>query len=258
MTWAFFLSTAPVLFFMAMQASSFNTALGIIRKKSVGELSCFPFLSMTVNGAVWTLYATLKQDATIFIPNFSSLIVGFICTVIYNSYTKLGIPAHYFYISSVILCLCIILAAFENASFIGIIGVAMAVILMGSPLAVIKTVLDTRSTAALPFYTSLMTFFNAFSWSLYGILIAHDVMVWFPNLLGLCLTIGQLALFVLFGVHTQPTDSDVDSRYDAVSKVDDISNLEILPISGIREVRYTSVHQQNFKHDETPAAITIK
>ncbi len=48
---------------------------------------------------------------------------------------------------------------------------------MGSPLATLSTVVREQSTNAMPFTTSLLTWGNAFSWSLYGLVIADDKMV---------------------------------------------------------------------------------
>ena len=40
-----------------------------------------------------------------------------------------------------------------------------------------STVIRDRSTASLPFTTSFATWCNALSWSAYGLLVAHDIMV---------------------------------------------------------------------------------
>ena len=65
----------------------------------------------------------------------------------------------------------------NNADLLGTIGCALAVLLMGSPLATLSTVIREKSTASMPFGTSLMTWGNAISWSLYGLMIANDPMV---------------------------------------------------------------------------------
>lgn len=86
-----------------------------------------------------------------------------------------------------------------NYKLLGSIGCILAIILMGSPLATLKTVLTEKSTASLPFLTSFTGWCNALAWSSYGLLVAHDAMIYGPNLVGLTLASFQLFLFVLFG-----------------------------------------------------------
>ena len=88
----------------------------------------------------------------------------------------------------------------RNASKIGLIGCSLAIVLSGSPLATIKTVLKDKSTAALPFMNSFSTWLNAMCWFLYGILVAHDVMIFGPNGMGLALASIQMLMFVLYGL----------------------------------------------------------
>lgn len=90
----------------------------------------------------------------------------------------------------------------DAAHYIGLTGCTLAVILMGSPLATLKTVIETKNTSAMPFATSLATFFNAASWTGYGFLVANDPMVWGPNTLGLVAACVQMGLFAKYGIHT--------------------------------------------------------
>ena len=90
------------------------------------------------------------------------------------------------------------------AQYIGLTGCALAVILMASPLATLKTVIATKNTSAMPFATSLATFMNAASWTGYGVLVAHDPIVWGPNVLGLAAACVQMGLFAKYGIHTAP------------------------------------------------------
>ena len=64
-----------------------------------------------------------------------------------------------------------------NYQLLGSLGCVLAIVLTGSPLATLRTVLKDKSTAALPFITSLAAFCNSASWSLYGLLVANDAMV---------------------------------------------------------------------------------
>ncbi len=213
------LAVLPILFFMLMQCAALAVAYTIHKNQSVNNLSPIPFLSMLVNGVYWSLYGDMKQDFTVFVPNFSSVIVGLICVIVYHIYSKYGIKSSYYLISLGLIIVAVIYKIYNVPNILGYIGVVMAVLLMGSPLATLGTVLKEKSTAALPFYPSLMTFFNALSWSLYGLLVSKDPLIYGPNLLGLILAVIQLLLFVIFGF---PSTIDINT---AASK-----DLEVLPL----------------------------
>jgi solute carrier family 50 protein (sugar transporter) len=68
-----------------------------------------------------------------------------------------------------------------------------------SPLAVVRTVIKDKSTASLPFFTSLVIWFNTTSWLFYGYLVANDVLIWGPNVLGFGLASLQMCLFSVYG-----------------------------------------------------------
>ena len=71
---------------------------------------------------------------------------------------------------------------------------------MGSPLSTLKKVMAEKSTQSMPsFSTSVTTWLNAFSWSLYGLIVAKDFMVYAPNLVGLLLASVQLFLYAWLG-----------------------------------------------------------
>jgi hypothetical protein len=55
------------------------------------------------------------------------------------------------------------------------------VVLMGSPLATLGTVLKTQKTDSMPLMTTLVTAGNALSWTLYGSLVAQDPMIYVPR-----------------------------------------------------------------------------
>jgi solute carrier family 50 (sugar transporter) len=87
----------------------------------------------------------------------------------------------------------------DNIMMVGYLGCGMSILVSGSPLAVIKTVLKDKSTAALPFWTSFAAWLNSLSWVLYGYFVIFDVMILLPNLLGLFLTSLQISLFIYYG-----------------------------------------------------------
>jgi solute carrier family 50 protein (sugar transporter) len=135
-----------------------------------------PFASLLVNCCIWSFYGLLKNDTTVLFPNGLGIFTGGFCFSVYKLYGNKKD-----FLSNTVVGGLILLAFYLYASgdpeSLGMIGCVNAVLLMGSPLATLSTVIREKNTATMPFTTSLMAWGNAVSWSLYGVLIAHDAMV---------------------------------------------------------------------------------
>jgi solute carrier family 50 (sugar transporter) len=193
------LRVAGPAFFLGMQGSSVLTARGILEDKSVGQLSPLPFVSLLTNCIIWSFYGLLRKDSTVLVPNAIGIVSGLGCVLAYQKHAP-SFPTTLYAGASLIVLVSTLLASMGNYNLIGSIGCGLAVIVMGSPLATLKTVIQSRSTAALPFPTSFMGFCNSLSWSAYGLLVANDVMIYGPNLVGLFLSSIQMLLFAVFGL----------------------------------------------------------
>jgi solute carrier family 50 (sugar transporter) len=170
------LVAGPVIF-MSMQCSMIFTAIKIKKANSTLSYSNFPFICMFTNCVIWVLYGMLKQNYTVVAPNLTGVFAGAFAIGVYEIYSST--PPH---ITTYLLSLSIVvtgLTLYVYGDFfdVGLIGDALAALNMGAPLSVVGTVLRYRSTAAMPFYTSLAAWGNGLSWSLYGILIAQDPLV---------------------------------------------------------------------------------
>ena len=170
------LKCAGPIFFLGLQASSVQTAMKILKEKSVGKLSPIPFLCLLTNSIIWTMYGFLKNDMTVLIPNVSGSVAGLGCALTYQRYSTNNNILHV--LTSIFIIIgCISLAASSQTVLLGTIGCVLAIALSGSPLATIQTVIRDKSTDALPLTTSLVTWLNCISWFLYGTILAKDIMV---------------------------------------------------------------------------------
>lgn len=196
--------TAGPCFFMGMQVASVTSAVRIHTSQSTGQLSSFPFMSLMTNSVLWTMYATLRGDYTVLVPNFIGSVVGLGCVCVYHLHSSRETyesEGRYYYLgSAAIIGFGLVCSYYGNVELIGTLGVVMCVVLMGSPLAVLNTVLAERNCNAMPFWTSLATWFNTFSWAMYGLIDAKDFMIYFPNFVGLTLASVQMLLFATFGI----------------------------------------------------------
>jgi len=185
------------LCFIGLQMSSLSTAFTIVEKKTADKLSPIPFASLFTNCIIWTLYGFLKLDNTILIPNGLGVFVSIFCLWAYHTNT-IHKPIKEYLIVALICGVCFHLVSSKQDQMIGLIGCALSVILSGSPLAVVKTVIIEKSTAALPFWTSLATWMNNVSWILYGYFVTNDKYVYLPSLLGFVLSSIQMMLFLKY------------------------------------------------------------
>jgi len=198
------LRVVPPTMFMAMQASMVGTSLTIYRNRQVGSLSVFPFVSMFVNSFLWTCYGTLREDFTVVVPNLTGTFVGLAGMFVFHNNAPIEsyeTEGKYYYAGASAFTLFGLLSFFYGADqLIGSVAVVMCVVLMGSPLVSLRTVLMDKNCQSMPFWTSLTTWINTLSWTLYGIVVAHDFMIYFPNICGFILASFQMILFAIFGI----------------------------------------------------------
>ena len=194
------LHTAGPFFFMGMQISSLQTAFRISRNNSVGDLSPIPFLSLLMNGSVWLIYGGVKADLTICVPNFTAVVVGAVCVFLYHANSRDKVSTIFYAVVFSVILSSIYLGSISDLTSLGLIGVFLSILLMGSPLSTVATVIREKKTDSMPFATSVTTFLNCFAWTSYGYMVAHDTMLWLPSFIGLILAIFQLLLFVIYGL----------------------------------------------------------
>jgi len=166
------LRIAGPAFFLGMQGSAVKTAMTIMSEKSVGPLSPFPFVSLLTNCVIWSYYGLLKQDMTVLVPNAIGVLSGLICVLGYHRHATTK-PMSLYAGAAAIIALSSSWALAGNFQLLGYLGCLLAVILTGSPLITLATVIKEKSTAALPILMSLSAFLNSASWSAYGIHHTH-------------------------------------------------------------------------------------
>lgn len=153
-------------------------------------------------------YGLFLSDNAVFVPNVVGAIVGILATFVYQSFSS-SVPWVQYGGAFAILLLTIHFVVVQDGESIGLIGCVLSVMLSASPLAVIKTVIIEKSTASLPFGTSLALFLCGMSWTLYGLLLNNPILI-VPNMLGAFLSGLQMCLFAYYGIQTSD-DKDTSS-----------------------------------------------
>lgn len=195
------ISASGPIFFIVMQISLLSSALhDIIREKNEKKLSPIPFFTLFVNCYVWTLYAYLTSELSLLLPEALGVIVGLFCVISYGFYSTQTIPVYVISISLLIITAGSLCTAFMWLEFLGMLCMCLSIALTASPLAAIRQVIKQRCTDAMPLSTSLSAWCSSLAWSLYGVRIVHDVMVYTPAALGLFLATFQLVLHIIYNM----------------------------------------------------------
>lgn len=149
----------------------------------------------------------MKKDSKIWSPN----LFGLICALNYFYQFKKhckgasnlpGTASQHVNYSAIIITLTALIATTLDSglasAIIGKVGVIFCVILFASPLAALKTVIDTKSAKAIPLPFTLTCILNCFLWTVYGFDM-KDFNIYFPNFLGLLSSLAQFGLILFYG-----------------------------------------------------------
>lgn len=156
---------------------SVQCAFKMLQTKSLQGMSSLPFSSLLANSIVWTCYGLLRGDHTVIVPNGAGILAGAFCMWAYNTISKAGDESLTFGILALLSVTTGWAYIQKQADFLGSIGCLLSILLLGAPLATFGKVVREKSTTSMSFPISMASFLNSLSWTLYGLLIAHDPMV---------------------------------------------------------------------------------
>ena len=194
------LSSAGPIINLSLQVASLGIAMDINKRGSVRGLSAVPFITLLMNCVIWAQYGYLKENKTVYFPALTGIACATVCSTIYDRHSKEVNKATLYRVAFAIMGASTALFMMKQPYFIGIIGCVISVCLLAAPLAALGTVLRDKSTASMPFSTSAINTLNVLVWLTYGLLVADDVMIWGPNVLGLFVCGAQMVLFAKFGI----------------------------------------------------------
>lgn len=180
----------------------------ISKDKSVGALPLLPYSSMIANAFVWTCYGFMKNESKIWIANGPGLFLGLYYFVNFVKHSPKAAPTlpgsvqkHLQVALAIIMAT--LLTAFSplksKSVIVGRAAVAICIALFASPLASLKTVIDTKSAASIALPLSVAMTMNGFLWTTFGALRLKDANVVIPSFLGLVSGVAQIALKLIYG-----------------------------------------------------------
>eukprot|EP01084_Bolivina_argentea_P001052 1936_1 len=191
---------------LSVQSSGIPTILSIIEKESINaNESPFLFIMLIINGLIGCTYSILTSQTVMFVSQICAIVFGIIYLYTFHHYSvterkqQIQLYIQFIIIGFIFVSTFVIFTFYHNEhiviQFVGILGLLSAIMLMSSPLCVMKAVIRDGTSIYLPKTTVIATFISAFTWLMYG-LAKQDEFVWIPNGIGLIASVIQIYLLL--------------------------------------------------------------
>ncbi|KAL7501108.1 hypothetical protein ACHAWT_010859 [Skeletonema menzelii] len=230
-----------------------KSLLMAIKSGSLGSLNCTPWVFMTGNTIGWLAYSFITLDLFVFFANAPGLLIsiwlntGAMKLQYYEELVKRSaaenrsrdgdddaisvqtakidccqqLTSHELKVLQIVLVWIIILSTtslipVSNEEMKFIVGVAVNINLIffyAAPLSTIASVIRTKNSASIHFWTMAMNTSNAFFWCVYSLAI-QDYYILIPNGLGFLFGLVQVALYQCF-----PRSEEVIDASDSVTEL---------------------------------------
>ncbi|KAF0924577.1 hypothetical protein E2562_010211 [Oryza meyeriana var. granulata] len=196
---------------MLLYAAPILTFKRVIKKASVEEYSCIPYILALFSCLTYSWYgfpAVSYGWENLTVCTISSLGVLFESTFIsiYVWFAPRGKKKQVMLMASLILAVFGMTVFFSSflihnhhirKVFVGSIGLVSSISMYGSPLVATKQVIRTKSVEFMPVYLSLFTFLTSLTWMAYGVL-GRDPFIAAPNCIGSIMGILQLVVYCIY------------------------------------------------------------
>ncbi|KAF3533796.1 hypothetical protein DY000_02042750 [Brassica cretica] len=180
----------------------------IVKRRSTEEYECLPYICTLLGSSLWTYYGIVTPgEYLVSTVNGFGVLAESIYTLIFLFFVP---KPRFLKTITLVLALNILFpviaivgtrTAFGDAktrsNSMGFICATLNIIMYGSPLSAIKTVVTTKSVKYMPFWLSFFLFLNGAIWGVYALLV-HDVFLLVPNGMGFFLGTMQLLIYAFY------------------------------------------------------------
>ncbi|KAL6850050.1 hypothetical protein ACP4OV_020677 [Aristida adscensionis] len=189
--------------------SPIKTFWRIVRSGSTEEFESAPYVFTLFNSLLWVYYGVTKPDGYLVATvNGFGAVMEAIYVVLFIIYAVDGATRF----KTARLAAALDIGAFGvvyavttfaiselelRVMVIGMICACLNVLMYGSPLAAMKTVINTKSVEFMPFFLSFFLFLNGGIWALYALL-DRDIFLGTPNGIGFFLGTIQLIVYAIY------------------------------------------------------------
>ncbi|KAI4378936.1 hypothetical protein MLD38_016353 [Melastoma candidum] len=224
----------------------------IVRTRSTEEFQSFPYVCTLLSSALWTYYGIIKAGAYLVATvNGFGIVAESVYVILFLVYapqkSKINTAAmvgalDIGVLAGLILATGLGMKGDIRIDVVGFMCAGLNIVMYGSPLAAMRTVVRTRSVEYMPFFLSFFLLLNGGIWSLYALLVV-DYFLLVPNGIGFLLGIAQLVLFAIYR-NAKPvniTRNTSTSLEDGLSQGDDND-------------REPLISPSNYDHQQHPAS----
>ncbi|XP_006298433.2 bidirectional sugar transporter SWEET16 [Capsella rubella] len=188
--------------------SPVETFWKIVKGRSTEEYECLPYVCTLMSSSLWTYYGIVTPGEYLVstVNGFGALAESIYVLIFLFFVPKSRFLKTVAMVLALNVCFPVIAilgtrTAFGDANSrstsMGFICATLNIIMYGSPLSVIKTVVTTRSVQFMPFWLSFFLFLNGAIWGVYALLL-HDVFLLVPNGMGFLLGTVQLLIYAYY------------------------------------------------------------
>lgn len=205
------LSFLPTAFCTGLVLSPVLTCRQIEKDGTIGRLSPAPVVACANTCVVFTTFGALLNDGqgdwVVMTPNIIGTIFSAYYLRTFHKFSERGTMTKWF-VGSAGLCgasSAIALGAIPTTdpslkvTVLGYAASSLALWLALSPLSGLPEVIRTKTTSSLPFPICLASTMNAASWVAYGLLVADNPFLYYPNTIGFSAGLLQLSCFAAYG-----------------------------------------------------------
>ncbi|XP_010259509.1 PREDICTED: bidirectional sugar transporter SWEET17-like isoform X1 [Nelumbo nucifera] len=198
--------------------SPIGTFWRIVKNRSTEDFESLPYICTLLNSALWTYYGIVKPGAILVATvNGFGVVAETIYILIFLIFAPAKIRANtaillgIMDVGSLAAAIGVTRFAMHGDLRIDVIGIMCAglnIVMYASPLAVMKTVVTTKSVEYMPFFLSFFLFLNGGTWAVYAALMG-DYFVGIPNGTGFILGAAQLMLYAIYR-NAKPSKSKLE------------------------------------------------
>ncbi|KAJ8766292.1 hypothetical protein K2173_022351 [Erythroxylum novogranatense] len=190
-----------------MFLSPVKTFWRIVKNRSTEDFESLPYVCTLLSSSLWNYYGIIKPGAFLVatISGFG-VVVELVFVTLFLLYSPpmmkrrtailVGLLNVGFFTTAVLVTR-LALEGEVRIDAAGFMSSALDIVMYGSPLAAMKTVVTTKSVEYMPFLLSLFCFLNGAVWTLYAVF-TRDIFIGVPNGAGFLLGTTQLVLYAIY------------------------------------------------------------
>ncbi|KAL3673071.1 hypothetical protein V7S43_002366 [Phytophthora oleae] len=195
---------------IAMNLSPAPDMLRVHKFKTTGQMALLPLVLMCFNNHLWLLYGLLTGSYfPLCVASLTGEIAGVVFTGVYYCWARNALEARRTcgaaFLGMALVTLYVLLGVADKTGqtfdqvvqSLGYVGATINVLMYASPLATIKIVLATKSSASLPINLCAMIFLNCCMWVATSI-VDDDMFVLIPSVIGLVFSGVQIPLYFVY------------------------------------------------------------